>query len=310
MKSYYITTCGKLKREGNTLKLEMEKGNKHIPIETVESLNILSDVDINVDLLEFLSKHGIVTNFFGFYGNYVGSFWPKEKNLSGDLLVRQVKAYLNGRDRIMLSKEIVRSSILNLSKGFDFEDSLETAETIQDLMLLEARCRKKYYQDLEKKLSTYGMKGRSRRPPQDPVNALLSFGYSLLYATVNTELYKTSLDPRVSYLHEPFQSRFSLSLDLADIFKPITVDRMVSRLLKEGVLNKDSFELDDGVYLKKEKRRKFLEEYSKTMQNTIYHKKLKRKVSYSYLIRLDAYKIMRYLLEGEKPSFFSYSRRW
>lgn len=311
MQSYYITKSGKIKRENNTIVLDTRDGKITIPVENIDTLNFFSEIEMNKEFIEFLSQKGIVANFFNYYGNYMGSYWPKEKNISGDILIQQVQAYLSNR-RIEIAKEIVRASIYNLE--LDDSDAyisdLENAQTINDIMLIEARARKNYFSKFFEKTSKYFTPYKGRRNPDNPSSALLNFGYSLLYSTVTSEIYKTPLDPRISFLHEPFQSRFALSFDIADIFKPIIVDRLILRLLANNIIDQNSFEINEGIRLKDEVRKKFLIEYSNQLNSTIHHKKLKRKVSYSYLIRLDLYKLMRYLLESEKLSFFTYSRRW
>ncbi|MDL0298323.1 CRISPR-associated endonuclease Cas1, partial [Clostridioides difficile] len=75
-------------------------------------------------------------------------------------------------------------------------------------------------------------------PPKDPVNALMSFGNSIMYTNVLSEIYKTQLDPTISFLHEPSTKRFSLSLDIAEIFKPIIIDTIIFSLINNKRINK------------------------------------------------------------------------
>jgi CRISPR-associated protein Cas1 len=141
---------------------------------------------------------------------------------------------------------------------------------------------------------------RTKQPPKDPVNALISFGNSLMYTAILSELYKTVLDPTVSYLHEPSTKRFSLSLDFAEIFKPLVVDPLILTLLNKRRIQEKHFETEgDAVYLNEEGRKIFIAAFDEKMQTTIKHRKLNRNVSYRYLIRLEAYKLIKHVIGDE-----------
>ena len=132
------------------------------------------------------------------------------------------------------------------------------------------------------------------------MNSLISFGNSLLYSTIISELYNTQLNPTISYLHEPFERRYSLALDLSEIFKPILVDRLILYMVKRKIIKRGDFDRDMNYCLLNDSgRKKFIIEYDKRLSKTIKHKDLMRKVSYRRLIRLDAYKLIKHLI-GEK----------
>ena len=123
---------------------------------------------------------------------------------------------------------------------------------------------------------------------------------SLIYTKVLTEIYHTQLNPTISYLHEPGTRRFSLCLDLAEVFKPLIGDRLIFSLLNRRQITKDSFLRDlEGLKLKKEASQMILAELDSRLKKTIKHKELGKSVSYQYLIRLEAYKLIKHLL-GEK----------
>src|SRR5688572_22531962 len=107
-----------------------------------------------------------------------------------------------------------------------------------ELMGIEGRVRQKYYQAFKDIIKgDYEFEKRVRRPPDNILNALISFGNSLVYAAVLGQIYRTQLNPTLSFLHEPGARRFSLSLDLAEIFKPLLTDRIVFKLLNTRMLN-------------------------------------------------------------------------
>ena len=178
---------------------------------------------------------------------------------------------------------------------------LEEAQNIPALMGIEGKCRNVYYSAFKVLLKKdFTWKSRSKRPPRDPINAMISFGNSLIYTTILSEIYKTVLDPTVSFLHEPSRKRFSLCLDLSEIFKPLLVDPIIFSLVNNRRISEVNFDFtDSAVFLNGEGRKRFLAAFDEKMKTTIMHRKLKRKVSYRYLIRLEAYKLIKHFLGDE-----------
>ena len=127
----------------------------------------------------------------------------------------------------------------------------------------------------------------------------------MLYTVALSEIYKTTLSPYISYLHEPGERRFSLSLDITEIFKPLIVDRMIFSLLNKNQITEKDFEKESNfTYLKESGRKKFVQEFDKRMQQTIQHKKLNRHVSYRYMLRLECYKLIKHITgEAEYEGF-------
>lgn len=149
---------------------------------------------------------------------------------------------------------------------------------------------------------------RTKRPPDNMINALISFGNSLLYATTLGEIYHTQLNPTVSYLHEPGNRRFSLSLDISEVFKPVIVDHVIFKLINTKMLGEKDFEKDvNFCYLSERGRKIFLREYDERLKTTIKHRNLKRNVSYRRMIRLECYKLEKYITGIEEYKAF---RAW
>jgi CRISPR-associated protein Cas1 len=121
-----------------------------------------------------------------------------------------------------------------------------------------------------------------------------------LYSVILSEIYKTHLEPTISYLHEPSERRFSLSLDISEIFKPLIVDMVIFNLLNYETINLSHFNQDlNFSYLNDEGRKIFLKYLEDKIETTIKHRTLQRNVSYRALIRLECYKLIKHLL-GEK----------
>lgn len=324
--SYYIFKSGRLRRKHNTIYLEAESGNEIqrlvIPVENVRDMFVFGEIDFNTKLLSFLGQKGIVIHFFNYHEFYVGSFYPRESNVSGFLLLKQVEHYLDPYRRLNIAKQFVMGALYHMrrnmnyyhNRGKDLQNEIEiinecerrvtTCDSIPELMSEKGRARAVYYSAFNKILELgFTFSKRVKRPPDNFVNAMISFGNSLIYAVVLSELYVTQLNPTISYLHEPSERRFSLALDLAEIFKPLIVDKVIFRLLNLNVISEEDFYSigeASAVYLKEKACKKFIKTFEETLQTTIKHRKLKRHVSYRQLIRLEAYKLIRHLLGMEE----------
>ena len=113
------------------------------------------------------------------------------------------------------------------------------------------------------------------------------------------------MNPTISYLHEPGVSRFSLSLDIAEIFKPLIADRLIFSLLNKNQIKEKHFSKGlDYLHLSEQGSKIILAEYDKRLKQTIMHKELGREVSYRYLIRLECYKMIKHLYDEKKYDAF------
>ena len=180
---------------------------------------------------------------------------------------------------------------------------------IDELLGFEATARKAYYRSFNEILpDEFQLTQREYNPPPNEINSLISFGNSLVYANCVSAIRATALDPTISYLHEPGERRYSLSLDLADLFKPVLADRVLFRLVNRNQISGDDFETELGSCLLNESGRKtYTKAFEETLERTVEHPTLNRKVSYQYLMRLEAYKLKKHLLAGETYDPF---QRW
>ena len=328
-KSIYIFSDGALRRKGNTLYFEGPAGRKYVPVENVRELLIFGEVTINKKLLDFCSQQEILLHFFNYYGYYSGTFYPREHYNSGYMILRQAEHYLNETYRIVLARAFIQGAVQNIRKvllyyqnrGKEVANGLQTIEKLSEqitaiqrtdeLMAIEGNIRDQYYSMFDAIIQdeAFRFQKRTRRPPKNRLNALVSFGNSLLYTTVLSEIYKTHLDPRIGYLHTTNFRRFTLNLDVAEIFKPIIVDRVIFTLLNKKMLAAKHFEQKlGGIVLNEKGRQTFITEYENRLKATIKHERLKRNVSYRQLILLELYKLQKHLM-GEKP-FEPFIARW
>lgn len=327
----YVLSSGTLERQQNTFVFKDGDGKKrYMPVETIADIQVFGELDFNKRFLEFLTQNEITMHFFNHYGYYIGSFYPREYYNSGYLILKQSEHYLDSHKRMDLARRFVSGAINNMKKVLeyyvrrgidDLSDTLEELNQIspavevqnspEALMAVEGNAREIYYSafDIIVDNEDFAFAKRTRRPPQNRLNALISFGNSLLYVTVLGEIYRTHLDPRIGFLHATNFRRFSLNLDVAEIFKPLFVDRLIFSLINKNQLKAKDFSSSvEGVYLSETGRQKFIEEWEKRLKTTIDHPTLRRKVSYRRLIRLDLYKIEKHLL-GDHP-YESYASRW
>ena len=325
----YIFSSGELKRKDNTLFFDGEQGKKYIPVEETDNIWVFGEVSLNKHFLDFASQKKICIHFFNYYGYYNGTYYPREHLNSGHVILKQAEYYMDKKKRLDIARRIVKASIRNLivvlkyynTRGVDLNDSIERINSyiekidlckdIDELMAYEGNSRDLYYSEFNAiiKKPDFEFKERSRRPPKDRINALISFGNSVLYTLALGEIYNTYLDPRIGFLHTTNARRFSLNLDIADIFKPVLVDRVIFTLLNKNIITKKDFVKElDGIVLKDDARKRFIQEVNSKLEAVIKHPKLNMYVSYKRLIRLELYKLQKHILDDE--IFEGFVARW
>ena len=304
--NYYILQDGILKRKENTVYFINKEEKRLLPINKISSIFLYGQVSLTSGVISYLSRHGICIHFYDKYGNYLGSYYPRDSLVAGDVVIKQSEHFLDHDKRMFLAKSFVEGAIRNISKNMrngsegilGYLSKIEKCKDIASLMGLEGNVRSLYYKYLDDILpNEFKIIKRTRQPPTNAFNALLS----LLYGTIVSEIYNTQLNPSISYLHEPFYRRYSLSLDVAEIFKPIIVDRILLKLLNKKMINESCFRKElNYVMLNEKGKRMFIKEYEEKLRSTILHKSLNKHVSYQQLIRLELYKLIKHLLDIKK----------
>lgn len=327
-KTYYLFNPGKLSRKDNTLKFtpvdeEGEEGQpRYLPVEGVEELYVFGALDANSHMYNFLGKNQVCAHFFDYYENYTGSFMPRDQLLSGKLLVQQVQHYTNKKKRIQIAQSFVEGAAFNMLKNLRYYQnrgketgvfidaishmatSIGESQQIDELMGIEGNIRMNYYEAFNLIINDFEMGGRSKQPPANEVNSLISFGNMMCYSQCLRAIHQTQLNPTISYLHSPGERRYSLALDLAEIFKPILVDRLIFSMLNRREIKEEDFDHKLNRMMLKEKGKKaFVAGFESKLSETIQHRKLGRSVSYKYLIRLECYKLIKHIMaiEPYKP---------
>lgn len=323
--SYYLFSNGELKRKDNVLRLTNQEGEfKDLKIELTRDIYLFGEVNLNTKCLNYAGQLSIPIHLFNYYGFYTGSFYPKEKNISGKLIINQVEFYINKTQRLNIAKEIIHGAVHNIlrnlryynERGKDLEESInrikelkmqiDKVNEIDELMGLEGNIRKIYYNQWNLIIDQeINFVKRVKRPPDNLINTLISFINSLIYVACLTEIYKTQLNPAISYLHAAGEKRFSLCLDITEVFKPLIVDRMIFSLLNKNIITEKDFEQESNFYyLKENARKKILEAFDERLKKTVKHKDLNRDVSYRHIMRLECYKLIKHIMKEKNYDSF------
>lgn len=261
VESYYLFASGDLRRKDNVVRLTTkDKRFKDIKVDVTRDIFLFGNVNTNTDCLNYLSAKQIPLHLFNYYGYYTGSFYPKEVNVSGSLLIQQVLHYVDEHKRIKIAQEIILAASYNIlrnlryykQRGKDVEaeykqiralrKTIPRTDNIQELMGIEGNIRSTYYRSwtaiINQKID---FERRTKRPPDNMINALISYLNSLMYTSCLSEIYVSQLNPTISYLHSAGDRRFSLSLDISEVFKPLIVDRLIFSLLNKKIITENDF---------------------------------------------------------------------
>lgn len=324
---YHIINEGILSQSDYTILFENKNKKVYIPIEATKILNVYSNIIINSNFFNLMNSKNIIVNLFDKHNRYIGKFIPNNTRKSCLLLLKQVEIYNDYNKRMNMAKDILSSEIYNLKSNLKYynrrynhdikekikliekaEKEINLIKEHEKLLLCEARIKGIYYSCFNEILQNEKFKfiKRSKRPPQDPINALISFGNTLLYNYIAKEIYKTKLDIRIAYLHSSNNRYESLNLDLADIFKPIIVDKIIFKLINKKIINdRLHFEnINGGGYLTGEGKNIVINEFYKKIKDitTIGNNKM----SYEKIIRKEIYKLSNSIMNEEKYKAFKY----
>jgi CRISPR-associated protein Cas1 len=320
----YIFSMGELKRKDNSIAFRNNGKNFYIPIVDTKELYCMNEVSFNTKFLDFISKAGVVLHIFNYYGQYSGTFYPKKQLISGDLTIKQSLYYLN--NRIYIAKQIIRGiakniyevlyhyyrhnkeglkETLNYLKNVD--KLLNKELHINQILFIEGQIWQRFYNSFKLFLpDDFIMNKRVKRPPDNPINALISFGNTLLYTKTITAIYQTHLNQTISFLHTPQEARFSLSLDLSEVFKPVVVFKTIFDLVNRKKIQIKHFDKKlNYAILNEEGKKIFIEAFENRLNETFIHPKLKRKTTLKHCLKLEGYKLIKTILEEKEFKPFS-----
>lgn len=268
METLFVAKEAQLRQHENTLQIKVGDQKRSLPIEKLSHVVLLSESRLNSRLLGLCGKHGVRLSVFDYYGYFKGAFEPADKNPAGKVKLKQAELLLDDTRRMAVAREIVRGAGHNMQANLryyqyrgneamkqpvaDMQQLLESipkAKETNSLMGIEGQLHQYYYAAWSAIHPELGFGKRVRRPPNNPINCLLSFLNQLVYTVVRHEISKTHLEETFSLLHSPGYGRASLSLDLAEPFKPVLTDMLIFRMVQRRMLDDSWFEQHDNVCL-------------------------------------------------------------
>lgn len=315
METLFLTRGVRLSRKDNTISIycPTQKIRRAVPVETLKQIVVAGATDLNSDLITFLGKAGVRVSFLDYYGYFSGSLEPANPHASGKVHLKQAEKILNLETRLSVARLLIMAGLKNCVNNLKYYQyrgnmqlsdwiqgmehaltQIESAKTPEILMGYEGQARQYYYAAWGEIDPRLNITKRTRRPPGDAINALISFLNSLVYVTCRHELSKTHLDVTLSFVHSPQQVRASLALDLAEVFKPVLTDRLIFKLIRKRQITEADFEQHAGACLLTEKgRRLVLEAFSEQLDQ----QRLGDLVGYKQLILREAFKIEAHVLD-------------
>lgn len=297
---------------------------KRAPIESIGAVYAIGSINFNSHFLRYISKYSIPLHLFSYSGNYFGSFFPLKRNLSGTILLNQTRCHLNGTERLFIAKKIIDAaigcSLANLkyynNRGANIKDQIEhiedlreyagNAESIEELMGIEGNAKRIYY-SAWKHIFVYPVdfNCRIKNPPNNLINALISYGNAIVYSVCLNEIYLTRLYPEIGFIHQPGDNKTCLVYDIAEIFKPIITDRAIFKAINKNILSEnEAFRKGGACLLKKNAKQKFVEIIDVKLSTTIQLEGKEAKYSYRRIIREECYKLIKHFNGEEKYNPF------
>lgn len=292
-----------LKQEDGTWK------KRSLPVQTIEQIVLMGNPQITGDALTYALDLGVPVHYLTYFGKYLGSALPGYSR-NGKLRLAQFELYRDREQRLELVKRIVEAKIHNqrsiLYRHGQKDNSLklrksavkeqQTIDQVRGIEGLAAREYFSYWNDILKHGWTFP--GRKRRPPSDPVNALLSFAYGLLRVQVTAATHIVGLDPYIGYLHEVHHGQPAMVLDLMEEFRPLVADSLVISVINNREIKQSEFTESLGAYrLSDEGRKKFLQAFERKMSDEFKHPVFGYRCSYRRAIELQTRLLGRHLQE-------------
>jgi CRISPR-associated protein Cas1 len=291
--------------------LPKEENKVEIPIREVERILVFGNIQISTQAMNACLDSKILVLFLSTSGQYKGHLW----NLAATNLETELIQFEKHRDlnfQVLLSRAIVRGKLLNSKQlllrlnrkrkvqnvkkaiqGITSDiEAIETIDNVDSLRGYEGIGAARYFPALGNLITNanYGFSQRNRQPPTDPVNSLLSFGYTLLFNNVLSLIITEQLTPYLGHFHYGEDKKPYLAFDLMEEFRSPIVDSLVLRLINNSVFSPQDFDRvpqTGGVYLNSTARRTFLKQFERRINEQTSHPDLQSKVSYRQAIQLQ-----------------------
>ena len=274
MDTVIIPRDARLNRHENALVVTSDTGRKAIPLNGIKHVICMGDGSISIRVLKDMGRRGIRFTVLDAGGRFLGAFEPEDETPSGRVRIGQAGLFLDDMERLRIAKAIVgaqvksmrgllqryrRNGTTGMEPALDGVDAalgmVNAAAGIDALMGAEGQARAFLHDAFEVISPQAKLERRIRRPPPDPVNCLMSFFNMLLYSACANELAKTHLDRSISFLHAPGLNRRSLSIDMAETFRPVLSDALLLSMFRRGWPDASWFDSRPSICLLNEKGR-------------------------------------------------------
>ena len=330
----YVDTVGAyLRKKGGTVQVTKdEMVLKEIPMTAIDQVILIGVVNISTQLLHEFLKRNISVHFGNGYGKELGWLNPVH-NKNSLLRIQQVKATEDQDKSLALAKAMITGKLQNMrtllmryhrsDKKQELEESIEqiqkmikkipTAANKNELLGYEGLGSRYYFGTFNVLIKSedhaFYFKGREKRPPKDPINAMLSYGYSLLTNEVVNELIRVGLDPYIGFLHSNVYGRPALALDLMEEFRSIIVDSTVLTMINKGMIEQDYFDSTLTMcYLNEKGRKALVQSYKTRMNQEIKHPIFEYQLTYRRTIEVQG-RLFSKVLTGEIKEYESFKVR-
>lgn len=255
------------------------------PVSNIDGIALMGNVQVTAQALHFLMQQGIDISHYTYGGQYLGQT-AAESSKNIFLRLSQYELYNNETRRLEMAAAIVANKISNqlcvisrhrweeypewkkdAEQMRKLQEKISTAETANELLGIEGMCSNIYFRTFGRMFCCdFEFHGRNRRPPRDPINVIISLGYTFLTKEICSALEAESFEPYLGFLHGIRYGRKSLALDIVEEFRQPVIDRMSLKMFNKRMLSKYDFENgDDRVILNTDGFRKFCTEYEKWM---------------------------------------------
>ena len=284
------------------------------PTEKVDTINVFGGVNFTTPFIKTANDRGIVLNYFSSNHQYRGSYVP-EKNTIAE--VRRAQYALSYPQELAIAKRMIQAKIRNARtllsrKGVTGTDVLKdlgvrttNASNKDDIRGTEGEAAERYFSRLDETLvDGWTFEKRTKRPPEDHINSLLSLTYTFMKNETVSALRQYNLDPFLGILHADRHGRPALALDLMEEFRPIFCDAFVTRLINRGVFTHDDFKKDN--HLKDDAFKTYLSKYDDYMQEEFVHPYFEYTVSRRKAARQQAI-LLRKAITNELESYHALS---
>ena len=317
------------KRGGKIIVTKEKEVIAEMPASYLSQLVLFSNANISTQAIKFLLRMNVEIIYQSSWGRFEGKFVPEE-NKNSLLRLAQYKSHLDESFSLKVSKAFVMGKLSNmrtllLRQNRELGDSevekacveiknvidrLETVGRKDELLGFEGIATRQYFgvfgKLIKPKAFGFDFEKRTKRPPRDPVNALLSFGYSVLVGDMVSSLSTAGLDPYIGFFHSAKYGRPALALDLMEEFRPVIVDSLVLTLLNKGmVTEKDFKEKFGGVFFEEDGREAFFRAYAGRVQTEIVHPVFEYRVTYRRVFEIQA-RFLAKVLTGEIDEYMPF----